>query len=70
MSDLTLLETDRLRLCGWRMDQLDDLMRLHGDPETARYLSHDGHAWTREEAAERLAVWIDNSSLTAWASSG
>ena len=29
MTDLTLLETDRLVLSGWRPDQIDDLYRLH-----------------------------------------
>jgi RimJ/RimL family protein N-acetyltransferase len=60
VSDLLLFETERLRLEGWREDQLDDLVRLHGDPEIARFLSDDGHAWTRQESAERLALWIDN----------
>ena len=60
MSESILFETERLALCSWRPDQLDDLVRLHGDPETARYLSDDGHAWTREECATRLAVWLDN----------
>ena len=32
MSDLALIETERLVLGGWRQDQLDDLVRLHGDP--------------------------------------
>ena len=29
MTDLTLLETDRLILSGWRPDQIGDLYRLH-----------------------------------------
>jgi RimJ/RimL family protein N-acetyltransferase len=53
-----VLETERLQLSGWRDDQLDDLVRLHGDPETARYLSDDGHAWSRDECATRLAHWM------------
>lgn len=60
--NLVLLESERLLLCGWHKEQLDDLVRLHGDPETARYLSDDGHAWTRAECAARLSVWIDNFS--------
>lgn len=55
-----LFETERLRLGPWRADQLGDLVRLHGDPDLARYLSIDGHAWTEAEAAERLALWMDN----------
>lgn len=56
----TVLETDRLRLTNWLPEHVDDLVRLHGDPEVARYLSLDGKPWTRQQAAERLAVWQDN----------
>lgn len=58
--ELTLIETDRLWLTGWRADQAGDLLRLHGDPDTARYLSIDGHAWTAAECAEAVALYIDN----------
>jgi RimJ/RimL family protein N-acetyltransferase len=60
MSDLTLFETDRLVLSGWRNDQLDDLLALHGDPLVARYLDADGRPWSREKAEARLAIWGDN----------
>jgi RimJ/RimL family protein N-acetyltransferase len=60
MSDLDLFETDRLVLSGWRDDQLDDLVRLHGDPLVARYLDADGQPWSREKARARLAIWGDN----------
>jgi ribosomal-protein-alanine N-acetyltransferase len=59
MSDLTLLETDRLVLSGWRPDQIEDLYRLHGDPIVARYLKDHGQPWTKEEMDEALAHWID-----------
>jgi ribosomal-protein-alanine N-acetyltransferase len=58
MSDLDLLETDRLVLSGWRMDQVDDLVRLHGDPDVARYLSISGLPWTPEQARTAVASWI------------
>jgi len=58
MSDLDLIETERLVLSGWRRDQLDDLVRLHGDPEISRYLSGSGAAWSREKCATRLDEWI------------
>ena len=60
MSALKLFETDRLVLSGWRDDELDDLVRLHGDPLVARYLDADGQPWSREKAATRLALWHDN----------
>ncbi len=58
MTDLFLLETERLKLYGWRRDQLDDLVRLHGDPDTARYLNDKGEPWTREECETALEHWI------------
>ncbi len=58
MSDLDLLETERLVLSGWRHDQLPDLIRLHGDPEITRYYSVSGDAWTPEKCATVLAIWI------------
>jgi ribosomal-protein-alanine N-acetyltransferase len=58
MSDLLLLETDRLRLTGWRQDEANDLFRMHGNADTAKYLSADGHAWTREECERAVAGYI------------
>ena len=59
MNGLDLLETERLVLSGWRMDQLDDLVRLHGDPRVSTYLSASGEPWTRERCARSLAHWIE-----------
>jgi [ribosomal protein S5]-alanine N-acetyltransferase len=59
MTDLDLIETERLVLSGWRREQLDDLVRLHGDPEITRYFSASGAIWTREECATRLDEWIE-----------
>lgn len=58
MSSLDLLETDRLVLSGWRMDQVDDLVRLHGTVGVARYLNADGLPWTRAQAEAAVAGWI------------
>jgi RimJ/RimL family protein N-acetyltransferase len=58
MTDLTLLETDRLVLSGWRADQIDDLYRLHGDATVARYLTEHGKPWTKDEMDGALASWI------------
>ena len=59
MTDLTLLETDRLVLSGWRPDQIDDLYRLHGDPIVARYLTGHGRPWTKDEMDKALAHWTE-----------
>ncbi|WP_052726215.1 GNAT family N-acetyltransferase [Devosia epidermidihirudinis] len=58
MSDLTLLETDRLVLSGWTLDQIDDLVRLHGDPNVSRYLSVSGAPWTQDQARTAIEGWI------------
>ena len=58
MSDLDLIETERLVLSGWRRDQLDDLVWLHGNPETARYFTASGEAWPRDMCAASLETWI------------
>lgn len=57
MAPETVLETRRLRLTNWLPEQIDDLMRLHGDPEVTRYLHADGRVETRTDAKRRLALW-------------
>ena len=59
MSELTLLETERLVLSGWTMDQVDDLVRLHGTYNVARYLTSHGQVWTREQAEAAVSHWIE-----------
>ncbi|WP_282558803.1 GNAT family N-acetyltransferase [Devosia litorisediminis] len=59
MIDRVLIETDRLLLSGWSMDQLPDLVRLHGDPEIARYLSASGEPWSQAQAEAALAGWVE-----------
>jgi ribosomal-protein-alanine N-acetyltransferase len=59
MSCLDLFETERLVLSGWRMDQVDDLVRLHGTEDVARYLSNSGLPWTPGQARTALAGWIE-----------
>ena len=68
MSALKLFETDRLILSGWRDDELDDLVRLHGDPLVARYLDADGQPWSRPPPGLRFGT--TTSPATAWASCG
>lgn len=58
MSDLDLFETERLVLSGWRMDQVEDLVALHGNPTISRYLTPSGAPWTREQAEKAVAHWI------------
>jgi len=53
-----VLETERLTLTNWLPEHLDDLVRLHGDPEVARYLT--GSPETRAQGETRLKLWADN----------
>ena len=59
MSNLDLLETERMVLSGWRMDQVQDLVRLHGTVAIARYLNGDGLPWTEEQARKAVEHWIE-----------
>lgn len=59
MNDLDLFETERLVLSGWRLDQLDDLLALHGNANIARYLTLSGAPWTHEQAETALKSWIE-----------
>ncbi|CAN5212155.1 hypothetical protein BH10PSE9_BH10PSE9_09250 [soil metagenome] len=58
MTNLDVFETERLVLSGWRADQLDDLLRLQGDPRVATF-SSTGGPWTPAECEAALAGWID-----------
>ncbi len=55
----TILETDRLRLTNWAPEQIGDLVRLHGDPQVARYLTKNGKPETLMQAEVRLAHWAE-----------
>ncbi|MDB5588124.1 MAG: family N-acetyltransferase [Devosia sp.] len=55
---LDLIESERLVLSGWTMDQVDDLVRLHGNPNVSRYLSVDGMPWSEAKARTALEGWI------------
>jgi RimJ/RimL family protein N-acetyltransferase len=57
---LDLIESERLVLSGWTMDQVDDLVRLHGNPDVSRYLKADGLPWDRAKCETRVALWRDN----------
>ena len=52
------LETSRLRLRQFTMDDLDDLARLFADPDVVRYLGKDGKPVEREETEQALASMI------------
>jgi len=53
----TVLETERLRLTNWQPEHLPELVRLHGDPEIARYFTAEGLPWSEERCRLRLERW-------------
>jgi ribosomal-protein-alanine N-acetyltransferase len=59
MSGLELFETERLVLSGWHREQIGDLVRLHGDPLVAKYLSAEGLPWTTDRMEVALDHWIE-----------
>ena len=52
------LETGRLRLSGFTLDDIDDLLQIYGDPLVMRYISRGVR--TREETAAALADQIEH----------
>ena len=48
-----MIETERLRLRPWRLEDVDVLLELHSDVETMRYMA-DGRCPNRAECVERV----------------
>jgi len=51
-------ETERLAMVPWQADQLADVLTLHSDPDTVRYLGPTGLPWTLPQAEAALASWM------------
>ncbi len=52
--DVPEIETPRLRLRGWRFEDIEALARVYADPEVERRL----HPMTREETEEQVAYFV------------
>ncbi|WP_152363256.1 GNAT family N-acetyltransferase [Microlunatus speluncae] len=59
-----MIDTQRMTLRGWRLDDLDPLSAIDGDPEVMRFIG-DGSVRTRDQTAAAI------SSMTrAWSDHG
>ncbi len=68
MSRERILETARLALTPWRADDIDDLLTVHADPQTMRFVRR-GRAETRAETARLLEQYMAEDAelgFTKW----
>ncbi|NDU72879.1 GNAT family N-acetyltransferase [Actinomadura sp. DSM 109109] len=64
------LTTDRLLLRRFTEDDLDDLVRLHGDPRVTRFLTGGrpaSRAHLRDRTLARILDWYERGPLSRWA---
>ena len=57
------LLTERLRLRGWRSDDLEGLAEMLADPDVARFLTRDGRPADRPQSWRYLAVHAGHWTL-------
>ena len=55
-----ILETERLIVRHWRIDDVADAFAIYGDPEVTRYLSDDA----RDKTIEQTAAWLASKVTT------
>lgn len=68
MSRVQILRTRRLVLTSWLPSDVDELLAVHSDPETMRFVRH-GRPETRHETATLIAQYIaenDHAGYTKW----
>lgn len=64
MERAVILKTDRLAVTTWRPDDLDDLNRLHADPDTMTFIG--GRPETRDESSARLVRYLAEQATRGW----
>lgn len=64
MGRAVILRTERLALTTWRPGDLDDLNRLHADPDTMTFIG--GRPETRDESSARLVRYLDEQATRGW----
>lgn len=60
------LFTERLRLRGWRSDDLDGVADLLADPDVARFLTRDGRPADRTQSWRYLALYAGHWALRGY----
>ncbi|OYD60746.1 GNAT family N-acetyltransferase [Rhodococcus sp. OK302] len=65
MSRRTILSTDRLTVTQWLPEDFDDLLALHSDPLTMRFIGY-GRPDTHGEARSRLDGYLDEQQIRGW----
>lgn len=64
---IPVLETERLRLRGFRADDLDAYAAMYGDPEVMRYLVGGGpEPWDRDRAWRHMAFLLGHWLLRGY----
>lgn len=63
MAEVPTLETDRLRLRGWRPDDLDPFAAMMADAECARFITVDGRPQDRAASWRIMALMAGHWSL-------
>lgn len=61
----TILTTGRLALTTWATEDIDDLLTVHSDPMTMRFVRH-GRPETWEETAELVATYRAEQARRGW----
>ena len=65
MSRRTILSTDRLTVTAWLPEDFGDLLALHSDPLTMRFVGY-GRPDTDGEARSRLDGYLDEQQVRGW----
>ncbi|MGL5818819.1 MAG: GNAT family N-acetyltransferase, partial [Phycicoccus sp.] len=71
MSRSEVLRTDRLVVTTWHPDDVDELLEVHSDAETMRFVRH-GRPESRDEVAALIGEYIadhDRTGVTKWRAS-
>ena len=63
---MTQLETDRLVLRTWKLEDFEAFANLHADPEVMRFLSADGKPLSRFDAWRSFAGIVGHWSLRGY----